>query len=983
MAKVSKSALLRAEQAIAASIAQADACVALEDGDGKKAQHDLLSVLKAADQQLALRLLKITPKPDGSIKFSAAQAIAYQAQIKLMVAHVQHKLEPIATEAGAAAISKSMADGAKLLSKLEQEFKGVSTSPSVLASMQQSQVARGPKAALVTRVATSVDRYGLEMGRQFSRIVQVGLASGASQEAMVRALVEHGGPKGKVSLAAKEVAPGIVQRIKEGDIPEGLFVRHKYWAERIIRTETAHAYSGARLQQLRQMKADGMDDVRKKIVAHFDKRTAPDSVAVHGQVRELEETFMDGAGRVYLHPPGRPNDRETLIAWFDDWTDTPSTEPPTVDEQAEATDLATSDTMGQGQKPPVIPRSTEELHQLEVEARGLHEDPRPRAQVRAELELAHAEEASHKAETLAIEVLDRLRAEKLKAARTLELALAKQKAEEEALSAKAAKKAQAAITKASDGIEEQVTAGNGHLAALDLYALAGTKPKVFAGLIQQEGKFSIPELSITGAINVSPEVVDNFITQTLEVGYAKFDPGLDGTPLDEQLTAFKQNKGFVGWLDELAGKGDNVSKKQLTSLFASEGMTWDQAAKTLKSNVATMNKVSAIKLKYHPPVVAPSAVPKVVYTIKTESGYQDIYDPTSGVKLGYFKTNSAGKHTVNPPEALVAKLPPRTFTDPQEAAAYAVVVSKEIQANPLTKKKTYSAPEVALSKAKNSKFNRQPPSTTTTRLGPINLDPGAKKQIAKLQKEAAEFYKTKGVTLRGSYGKQGDKTGLTSVDSFIDKKGYLRQADKWSGERSGCWYASSAGPKSHAGLFVAQDRRGAKDALDGLSPEEGGTKYDGHFHGGMVAQVDPGGDGQKYFDHCRVKYAATQAALEIRRAKGELAEHVDADGYVMLYRGVKGVQSQSLRYAREEGVKVKVELRSTSSWTVQRGVGESFAGPSGVVLRARVHISRIYSQYEQERIPYERYQTEHEWIVIAEDVHHEIDSADIENPYSE
>lgn len=58
-------------------------------------------------------------------------------------------------------------------------------------------------------------------------------------------------------------------------------------------------------------------DLKKSAIATFDARTSYDSYPVHGQVRELDEMFEDGAGRRYLHPPGRPNDREKEIPWLE------------------------------------------------------------------------------------------------------------------------------------------------------------------------------------------------------------------------------------------------------------------------------------------------------------------------------------------------------------------------------------------------------------------------------------------------------------------------------------------------------------------------------------------------------------------------------------------------------------------------------------------------------------------------------------------
>jgi hypothetical protein len=529
---VDKRALARAEEAIQATIAQADRCVSLEDADGVLARRDLLSVLEAADVHLAKRIAAITPKRDGTMKFSQAQAITYRTQVGLVIERVKFQLEPVATEAGQAAIDKSLVSGARLLAKLEKEFKGVSVSPSLLAGMQQSQVARGTQASLVTRVATSLDRYGLEMGQQFSRILQVGLVSGMSNEEMVAQLIGLGGPRGKVSLKAKEIAPGVVQRIKEGDIPEGLFVRHKYWAERIVRTEVAYAHSSAKLEQLYVMRNDGLP-VQKKIVAHFDNRTAADSVAVHGQIRELAENFMDGAGRLYLHPPGRPNDRETLIPWFDDWKETPSTEPPTPEEIERAEKLEKGELVA---PPPTTVEELEQVKELSEQARVVEvpDDPETAAAERL-LQLERERIASQQA-------LARLQEEERQAA-------AEYKARQE-LQQLDAKTRKAFALK-----------GTEHEAALDLVRLTAHKPELAQRLYNYAQGTQVPSSTFTIGAKKSAEVFDQ-ITKELIGSYGSLEPLL--------LEQFKKSPAFAPFLERLEKAGDARSQQLLAALVHTE-----------------------------------------------------------------------------------------------------------------------------------------------------------------------------------------------------------------------------------------------------------------------------------------------------------------------------------------------------------------------------------------------------------------------------
>jgi hypothetical protein len=93
----------------------------------------------------------------------------------------------------------------------------------------------------------------------------------------------------------------------------------KRWkADRIVRTELSQAYNRSHHSTLQYARDElGLgDEMKKSAMATFDARTDEDSFPVHGQVREVGEMFVDGDGRRYLHPPGRPNDREKEIPWM-------------------------------------------------------------------------------------------------------------------------------------------------------------------------------------------------------------------------------------------------------------------------------------------------------------------------------------------------------------------------------------------------------------------------------------------------------------------------------------------------------------------------------------------------------------------------------------------------------------------------------------------------------------------------------------------
>mgnify|MGYP006290225775 CR=1 FL=1 len=144
---------------------------------------------------------------------------------------------------------------------------------------------------LIERFAPSLERYGEEMARQIGT----------------------------------ELASAQFERISQGRLTEriqGVIERERWQAERIVRTETSHAYNASHHGTLRYAKNSGMaPDLQKTCIVTYDARTDEDSYPLDGQVRDLDENFVDGDGRSYLHPPGRPNDREKEIPYVPELTE--------------------------------------------------------------------------------------------------------------------------------------------------------------------------------------------------------------------------------------------------------------------------------------------------------------------------------------------------------------------------------------------------------------------------------------------------------------------------------------------------------------------------------------------------------------------------------------------------------------------------------------------------------------------------------------
>lgn len=94
------------------------------------------------------------------------------------------------------------------------------------------------------------------------------------------------------------------------DESEFLQGKPKFWAERILRTETMSAAGRAQLKTAKAAN-EQFGDVVKILSCVFDERTGSDSIAAHGQIRRPDEEFESWNG-TFDHPADRPNDRAVI-----------------------------------------------------------------------------------------------------------------------------------------------------------------------------------------------------------------------------------------------------------------------------------------------------------------------------------------------------------------------------------------------------------------------------------------------------------------------------------------------------------------------------------------------------------------------------------------------------------------------------------------------------------------------------------------------
>lgn len=279
---------------------------------------ELTELLEDAQEDLRARLTK-AHREKLRERFTGAQIAATRALVQQAIADTKIAIKTHVTVKQVQAARRTSDIAARFVRACEKKFDGVARElPFEIATRLEKRL----HAVLATRLRqmpTSVDRYGYKMIAEFERNMRVGLINGLTVEQMTDMLVGLRGPKGKsVSLAATVTPTGKVRRIREGEFTEGLFVEHRYWAERIVRTEMLYASNSAAQANI-EAQAEIHFDTRRMIIAVMDGHTAYDSLFVHGEVRGVHEEFIDGAGRSYLIPPARPNDREIVILYRLSW----------------------------------------------------------------------------------------------------------------------------------------------------------------------------------------------------------------------------------------------------------------------------------------------------------------------------------------------------------------------------------------------------------------------------------------------------------------------------------------------------------------------------------------------------------------------------------------------------------------------------------------------------------------------------------------
>lgn len=298
-----------AQRIIQDVVEQADRAI-VSAGEARR----ILLMMQRADRALALRLAAVIRSTGGpQTRFEAARLAAYQAQVRAVTAITQSRLGRSLEGEAKKAVATGLRGAVRMIGTMERVHTGAPQALGIEKAQVLDSLSKRRTGSLLMQHERSVERYGRSMVLAMERELMTGLVLGEEQWRIVERLTGVGMTKTR----------------------PGMFVEREWMARRIVVTECAYAANAIQFDAIVEARKQ-FPDMAKKIMATFDSRTAADSVYVHGQIRDIGELFVDGAGRQYEHPPARPHDREIIIPWRKAWPELPITRPLPADERAAA-----------------------------------------------------------------------------------------------------------------------------------------------------------------------------------------------------------------------------------------------------------------------------------------------------------------------------------------------------------------------------------------------------------------------------------------------------------------------------------------------------------------------------------------------------------------------------------------------------------------------------------------------------------------------
>lgn len=260
-----------------------------------------MPVLDKAQAELATQLKRWVAKhPDGEYRWTPHSYRNALVQIAHSQRTIHEKMRDRLEEGGDTASLL----GAQHLVDDVARFSGLFEGSVQKLSVKPASLMASGQAYRVRRFETSSARYAGRVGKDIQQRLAIDILKGSKVQETIKRLQESGGPSGLVSLG---------NRVE--DIPEGLFARYRFWAERLVRTEFSSAYCTTSAIG-RQEAGRSVHGLQKKWMA--DAVACPMCLEQDGDVVEESDVFSPTGAS---DPPCHPFCGCSVVPWKSDWGD--------------------------------------------------------------------------------------------------------------------------------------------------------------------------------------------------------------------------------------------------------------------------------------------------------------------------------------------------------------------------------------------------------------------------------------------------------------------------------------------------------------------------------------------------------------------------------------------------------------------------------------------------------------------------------------
>lgn len=277
--------------------------------------HALAPIFAQAERELEAQLKKwIEETPDGELRWTAQSYRAALLQIKQTAGDLEEALHGSLDRSTKRAQRLAIDHLKEEVARFSAVFEGT---PRIINVKAAAEIATA-RAFIIPKIKSSAARYAWGRGRvgvakDIQNRLAVDILKGETVSHTVDRLVEHGGPRGAVALQGVLGEENAIVEV----IPEGLFRRYRWWAERIVRTETTSAY-GAQAQTSMQAAAREIPDLKRQ---WFADATACVHICqpMAGQIVGLNEPFITGLGDEVMYGGAHPCCGCVQLPYRADW----------------------------------------------------------------------------------------------------------------------------------------------------------------------------------------------------------------------------------------------------------------------------------------------------------------------------------------------------------------------------------------------------------------------------------------------------------------------------------------------------------------------------------------------------------------------------------------------------------------------------------------------------------------------------------------